>query len=102
VPSSGEVTGILKQMGDEFATTLAEATATESGAVKTFDGLVAAKKKEIDALTATVEAKTTLIGELGVAIVPMKNDLSDTEAALVANKKFFTEMETTCKTKEAE
>merc|ERR1719450_1877680 len=102
VPSSGEVTGILKDMGDTMKKSLAEATSTETSAIATFDDLVAAKKKEISALTAAIEAKTIKIGELGVSIVQMKNDLTDTEASLMADKKFLSELGTTCKTKEAE
>ena len=40
--------------------------------MKALDTLVAAKTKEIDALTASIEDKTTAIGELGVQIVQMK------------------------------
>ena len=77
-PQSGEITGILKQMGDTMAASLADATAAENEAIKAFEGLVAAKEKEIAALTSAVEAKTKLIGELGVEIVAMKEDLDDT------------------------
>jgi hypothetical protein len=68
VPSSGEVTGILKEMGDEMEKSLKEVTATEKSAIATFEDLVAAKKKEIDALTKSIEAKTVKIGDLSVSI----------------------------------
>merc|ERR1719181_1977836 len=80
-----------KDMGDTMKKSLADATATEKSAIGTFDELVAAKTKEINALTKAIEAKTLKIGELGVSIVQMKNDLSDTEAALIADKKFLSE-----------
>jgi peptidoglycan hydrolase CwlO-like protein len=101
-PSSGEVTGILKQMGDEMSASLKAATATEDSAIKTYDDLMGAKTKEVEALTAAIEAKTVKIGDLGVAIVQMKNDMTDTEAQLVEDKKLLAELSTTCKTKEAE
>merc|ERR1712151_198015 len=55
-PQSGEIIGILKEMGDSMAASAAEATSTEEGAIKSYDGLMAAKTKEVAALTATVEA----------------------------------------------
>jgi len=101
-PQSGEILGILKQMGDTMAATLADATATEEGAIATYNGLIAAKKKEVEALTATVESKTVQIGELGVAIVQMKEDLTDTQAALLEDKRFLAELEKGCANKAAE
>merc|ERR1719323_1801810 len=77
-PQSGEIIGILKQMGETMSATLSEATTTEKDAIATFEGLMKAKTKEVAALTATVESKTKQIGDLGVAIVQMKEDLDDT------------------------
>merc|ERR1719330_294438 len=57
-PQSGEITGILKEMGDTMAASLADGTATENDAISTYKGLMAAKKKEVAALTSTVESKT--------------------------------------------
>merc|ERR1711920_1172970 len=64
--------------------------------------LSAAKTKEINALTASIEAKTKKIGELGVAIVEMKDDLSDTQKALIDDQKFLADLEKNCATKTAE
>jgi len=101
-PQSGEITGILKQMSDTMAQNLADATATEEDAIKNYKGLMAAKTKEVAALTATVEAKTQQIGDLGVSIVMMKEDLSDTQASLADDKKFIANLDKTCATKTAE
>jgi len=101
-PQSGEILGILKQMGDTMAASLSDATATETAAISTYNGLIAAKKKEVAALTATVEGKTAQIGELGVSLVQMKEDLSDTQAELLEDKKFLAELEKGCATKAAE
>merc|ERR1719221_1423081 len=89
-------------MGDEMAASLKEATSTEEGGIKTYGGLMAAKKKEVEALTATVEAKTAQIGELGVSIVTMKEDIADTQEALGDDKTFLAELEKSCSTKTAE
>merc|ERR550537_593942 len=75
---------------------LAEATATEESAIKSYDGLMAAKTKEVEACTAAIEDKTVRVGQTKVNIVNMKNDLSDTEKA------FLKDMEKNCATREAE
>ena len=45
-------------MGDTMAASLSDATSTEQDGIKTYDGLMNAKKKEVAALTSTIEAKT--------------------------------------------
>merc|ERR1719203_2304543 len=100
VPASGEISGILKTMGDEMKKDLADATAAEESAITEFDALVAAKKKEIDILTSAVETKTSKIGELGMSIVTMQGDQSDTEAALAEDKKMLAELDAGCATKD--
>jgi len=101
-PKSGQIIGILKQMGDTMAADLASATATEEAAIKTYDDLMASKKEEVDALTASIETKLKEIGELGIEIVDMKEDVDDTAAALAADKKFLAELEKGCATKTKE
>jgi len=102
VPVSGEATGILKDMGDSFSKSLGAASDTEANTIKEHEALVAAKTKEIDALTQSVEAKTTKIGALGMSTVQMKNDASDTETALLEDQKFLAELESGCSTKDKE
>jgi len=101
-PASGQITGILKQLHDSMAAGLAEETAAEEAAIKEFDGLMAAKKKEIASLTTSIEEKTVRVGELAVNIANMKNDLSDTEAALAEDKKFLEDLSANCATKTGE
>jgi len=101
-PQSGQIIGLLKEMGDTMAADLASATETEETAIKTYDELMAAKKKEIGALTASIEKKMGLIGELGIEIVEMQEDLTDTEAALMADKDFLANLEKSCATKTKE
>ena len=50
---------------------MAAATSDEHAAIMTFESLVKAGKKKIEALTSTVESKTKQIGELGVSNVRM-------------------------------
>jgi len=101
-PQSGEITGILKQLGDEMDAGLSDATATETAAIQTYEALMAAKKKEVVALTASIESKMTKLGELGVSIQQMKNDIEDTQEALLADQGFLANLEEGCATKKTE
>jgi len=101
-PQSGQISGILKQILSEMKTDLADATASENGSIKVFDELMAAKTKEVNALTQAIEEKTIRTGEVAVEIVTMKNELSDAETTLIEDKKFLADMGKNCKTKEAE
>jgi len=101
-PQSGQIVGILKQMKDTMEANLAEITAAEEEAIKTFEALMAAKKKEIDANTAALESKLERVGQTGLDIVQMKEDLDDTKKALAADKQFLAELQKGCATKQAE
>merc|ERR1719197_860488 len=101
-PASGEITGILKTMHDEMTADFNEEKAAEEAAIKAYDELMAAKTKEVNALTKALEEKMTRSGELAVDIVQMKNDLGDPAAALAQDKEFLADMKKNCATKEAE
>jgi len=101
-PASGQITGILKQMVDTMEANLEKATAEENASIKDFDALVAAKTKEINALTSEVESKTSRIGELGVELVTLKEDLDDTTKSLTEDTAFLKDLDKNCKTKEDE
>merc|ERR1719440_1967374 len=98
-PASGEIVGILKQMQDEMSAVFKEEKKAEEAAIKAYDELMAAKTKEVNALTKAIEEKMVRVGELAVEIVEMKNDLGDTGAALIEDKKFLADLEKNCKTK---
>merc|ERR1719174_3316969 len=101
-PASGQIVGILKQMTDTMEKDLADATSTEETAIKDFKGLMAAKTKEINALTKEIETKIAQVGELGVSVVTQKEDLDDTSKALAEDEVFLKDLEKNCATKEAE
>merc|ERR1719326_784193 len=101
-PASGQIVGILKQMTDTMSSELASATADEEAAIKDFDGLVAAKTKEINALTSEIEAKTARVSELGVELVTQKEDLDDTSKSLAEDEQFLKDLEKDCATKDEE
>jgi peptidoglycan hydrolase CwlO-like protein len=102
IPKSGEIVGILKTLKDDFDKSLADVTSEEEGAVKLYEELITAKTKQVNAMTASIEKKTTRVGELQVEIVNMKNDLTETEAALVADQKFAADLGKNCGAKAAE
>jgi len=64
--------------------------------------LIKAKTDEVDALTASIEDKIKRIGDLGVKIVALKEDLSDAEESLLEDKKFLGDLDKNCATKEKE
>merc|ERR1719313_1686021 len=101
-PASGQIVGILKQMTDTMNKDLAEATANEEGAIKAYNELMAAKEKEVNALTKAIEEKMVRLGKLQVEIVEMKEDLDDTSKALLEDKKFLADLEKNCATKTKE
>jgi septal ring factor EnvC (AmiA/AmiB activator) len=98
-PASGEIVGILKQMGDEMSADLKAAMDAEAAAAKSFEELIAAKKKEVNALTKMIEEKLERSGTLAVEIQEMKNDLGDTADGLEEDKKFLADMEKNCEIK---
>jgi len=101
-PQSGQITGILKQMQETMQGDLAEITAAENGGITNFDELIAAKEKQINADTAAIENKIERVGNLGVEIETMKNDLSDTARGMIEDKAFLADLDKMCATKKAE
>merc|ERR1740130_2141101 len=81
---------------------LADTTSAENSSIASFDGLVASKKKEIAALTKGIESKTGRIGELGVKLAQMENDLEDTKEGLAEDQKFYADLDANCAQKKAE
>merc|ERR1719274_324819 len=63
---------------------------------------MAAKTKEVEALTASIEEKMVRLGELQVEVVEMKEDHDDTGKQLLEDKKFLGDLGKNCalKTKE--
>jgi len=101
-PQSGQITGILKQMKDTMEKSLAEAVAAEEKAIAEYKALMVAKKKEIEALQKQIEEKLKRIGDVGVELVNMMEDLDDTKKSLEEDKAFLADLEKNCATKEAE
>merc|ERR1719310_1840835 len=77
---------------------LAAATEAEDGAIASFDSLVGAKNKGIEAATAAIEAKSIRLGETDVSIAEMKGDLGDTVDTLKDDKAFLADLDKNCAT----
>merc|ERR1719507_2857936 len=91
-PQSGQIVGILKQMEEEMDKALADARTAEEESIKSYDALMDAKTKEVDSLTAQIEKEQTRIGDLGVEIASMENDVEDTKQSLAEDAKFIAEL----------
>ena len=63
---------------------------------------MSAKMKEVAALTKAIERKRIRGGEMAATIEQMKNDLSDTQAALLEDQHFLVNLKGNCKTKKTE
>jgi len=101
-PKSGQITGILKQMGDEMTASLEEATDAEEKSLGAFNEMVAAKTKEINTLTAQIEEEMLRLGELSVLLAESGNDLDETKETLKEDISYIAELKKGCSTKEAE
>jgi septal ring factor EnvC (AmiA/AmiB activator) len=80
---------------------LDDLVAAEESAKTNYGELMAAKTKEVEALTKAIEEKTIRIGDLGVSIAQMKEDLDDTQKAFLDDKKFLQDLDKNCAEKKA-
>jgi predicted nucleic acid-binding Zn-ribbon protein len=99
---SGQIVGMLKQMAERMTKDLDAATDAENKSIKEYEGLMAAKTKEVNACTEEIEDKMVRLGNLQVEIVEMKEDLDDTAKALAEDKKFLADLDKNCATKQQE
>jgi hypothetical protein len=98
--ASGEIVGILKAMNDEMSKDYKQMLEDEKNAKANFDQLVAAKNKEIEAATKSIEEKSVRQGEVAVAATEGKNNAANAEAEAEENKKFLADLEKNCGTAE--
>merc|ERR1719387_1399915 len=101
-PQSGEIVGILKQMADTMEKDLAELIAAEEEAAANFEEMMKAKAAQVEACTKEIEEKLVRLGDSGVQLVNLKEDLDDTKKGLEEEKKFLADLEKNCETKKKE
>merc|ERR1719321_1587181 len=98
-PGTEEIVGIMKQLGDEMEKDLGETVAAEEKAIAEYEALIAAKKEEVATLSAAIEEKLVRVGEIGVKIATLKNDLEDTVEAKAEDEKTLKDLGKTCAAK---
>jgi septal ring factor EnvC (AmiA/AmiB activator) len=101
-PQSGEIVGILKMIQDEMSASLKTAKEDEAAAISTYESLMAAKKKEVDALSKHIEEQLLRNGDEGVELATLENDLEDTQETLKADEGFLAQLDSGCDTKAKE
>merc|ERR1719327_2475422 len=97
-----EILGILKAMKDEMDKDLGGAVGAEEEAVKAFEGMSSAKKAEIEAAGAAIEAKTVRSGELAVATTTGADEIEDTTKEMTDTQAFIANLASMCATKKKE
>merc|ERR1719305_2251665 len=81
---------------------LSDGIKNEKESIKSYEKLMESKGQEVEALTASIDEKMKLVGELGIDIIEMKEDLTDTEDQLIKDKDFLKNLESSCATKTKE
>jgi chromosome segregation ATPase len=99
-PADSEITGILKTMKDEVTANIADLKKDEEASVTSYDGVMAAKNKELAPIQEMIEEKRSRAGQIPVDVQEMKNDLGDTGEQIVEDKKFLSDLAANCDTKE--
>jgi len=99
-PADSEIIAILKTLKDEVTADIADLNKAEEASIKSYDGVMAAKKQELAPIQAMIEEKRSRAGKIPVDIVQMKNDLGDTGEQIVEDQKFLSDLSANCATKE--
>jgi len=102
VPQSQEIIGILKQMLDEMMADLKDAKAGLKQCNTDYNVVLELNMKRISASEDAIEGKLKRIGELGVKIAMLKNDLEDTTEGLAEDRAFLRDLEKNCAAKKKE
>lgn len=89
----------MKTLKDDVTINIAGLTKAEEANVKSYDGVMAAKKQELAPIQAMIEEKRARAGKIPVDIAEMKNDLGDTGEQIVEDQKFLSDLRANCATK---
>merc|ERR1719506_456781 len=95
-PASGQIFGILKQMKEEFETSLAEAQENEKKSQVAYEELKAAKEAEIAAAQQQVKTKTQELATAEEKKAQAEQDKVDTMASLDADQKYLVNLKEKC------
>merc|ERR1719161_673449 len=95
-PASGQIFGILKQMKEEFETSLSEAQKNEKKSQAAYEELKAAKEAEIAAAQEQVTTKTQELATAEEKKALAEQDKADTMASLDADQKYLVNLKEKC------
>merc|ERR1719327_2246403 len=99
---SAEIFGTLKQMKETFETNLGQSQAEEMKAQYEYEGVKAAKTKEIAAGQAQVDTKTTELANADSNNAAAKKTLEETQGTLAADTEFLAKLKEQCALFESE
>merc|ERR1711956_54967 len=74
-PGTDQIIGMLKQMEESMESVLSDGMKQEEEAIASYEKMLESKGEEVEALTASIDEKMKLVGELGVDIIEMKEFL---------------------------
>lgn len=94
---SGEIFGILKNMSENFESTLSSSQKENVAQAQAFEELKAAKLAEIEAAQEQVDAKSVENANAQQANAEAKTSREDTEASLAADEKFLAALKEKCR-----
>jgi len=95
-PASGEIYGILKQMKEQFETSLATSKKEEETAATEYVQMKEAKTAELAAANGQIESKTVELGDTEEKFALSTTDKKDTEASLEADQGFLADLKDKC------
>jgi len=95
-PASGEIFGILKQMKEQFESSLATSKKEEETAAKEYVQMKEAKTAELAAANGQIESKTVELGDTEEKFALSTQDKKDTEASLEADQGFLADLKDKC------
>merc|ERR1719473_1121120 len=101
-PASGEIYGVLKQMKEQFETSLKGSTEEEANAEKEYASLKEAKTKEIAAANQQIQDKQGQLGDTDEENAMSQQDKKDTEARLEADIAFLADLKDKCAVADSE
>jgi len=95
-PASGEIYGVLKQMKEQFETSLATSKKEEEQAATEYVQLKEAKTEELAAANGQIQSKTVQLGDTEEKFALSTQDKKDTEASLEADQGFLADLKDKC------
>merc|ERR1719331_3780668 len=93
---SAEIFGVLKQMKEGFETNLGASQAEEMKSQADYEGVKAAKDKEIAAGQSQIDTKTSTLADTDMKNAQSKKTLAETQATLAADTEFLAKLKEQC------